>query len=52
MAHESGFLTEEYFKAHPKNIGVAQYENKDYGWWTDNYAKVKYGYKVRIRKKN
>jgi hypothetical protein len=47
MAHEAGFLTKEFMDLHHKNIGVAQYDHTDYGWWTDNAAKVKYGYKTR-----
>jgi hypothetical protein len=47
MAHEAGFLTEPFLQLHQKNIGIAQYEHNDYGWWTDNAHKVKSAYRAR-----
>ena len=46
MAHEAGFLTQEFLKFHQKNMSVAQHEVGDYGWWTVTGSKVKYAYKV------
>jgi hypothetical protein len=45
--HESGFLADPFKKLHPKNIAVAQYEDGDYGWWTEVGDKQKYAFKTR-----
>lgn len=47
LGHEGGYLAEPFQNLHQKNVALAQYENKDYGWWTDNAAKINYAYKTR-----
>lgn len=48
MAHEAGFLTEEFISDHTKNIGLREKEGKDYGSETTNESKVRSAYKVRM----
>lgn len=47
LGHEGGYLAQPFSELHPKNKPLAQYEEKDYGWWTDNAAKINYAYKTR-----
>jgi hypothetical protein len=42
----SGHLSEELTKFQ-KTVSVRQRDDRDYGWWTDNAAKVKYAYTAR-----
>lgn len=47
MGHEGGYLAKPFMDLNTKNIALSQYEEKDYGWWTDNNAKINYAYKTR-----
>jgi hypothetical protein len=45
--HDSGHVARPLLEGFKGIIPVKEHENKDYGWWTSNNAKLKYAYSCR-----